>query len=375
MTDITQMSAPNTAVLFRKRTKKRLLLLGAGFLVLLFSVLLDVSWGPSDLTVWDVIRTIFYPYTEAEIGQAANGLNLPQVNVIVWDVRLPVAFMAVLVGAMLGVAGAEMQTILNNPLADPFTLGISSAAAFGAALAIVFQWQLIPDFNFFNLWNVQTGSILVTANAFVMALAASIILYAFTKVRGVTAETMVLVGIAMMFTFNALLALMQYGASETQLSQIVFWMMGSLSRATPNKILVCLIMLAIILPFFIRRNWALTALRMGDDKAASLGVNVKRLRIEMLIGISLLAATAVAFVGTVAFVGLVGPHIARMIVGEDQRYFLPLSAMSSGLIMSVTSIISKSLTPGVIYPIGIITSLIGIPFFLSLILAVRRKSW
>ena len=375
MTDTSPIQTPDTAGLFRKRTKKRLLLLGVSFLVLLFSVLLDISWGPSDLTVWDVIRTIFYPYTEAEIGGATNGLTLPQVNVIVWDVRLPVAIMAVLVGAMLGVAGAEMQTILNNPLADPFTLGISSAAAFGAALAIVFQWQLIPDFNFFSIWDIQTGSILVTMNAFIMALVASVILYAFTKVRGVTAETMVLVGIAMMFTFNALLALMQYGASETQLSQIVFWMMGSLSRATPNKILVCLIMLGLIVPFFIRRNWALTALRMGDDKAASLGVNIKRLRIEMLIGISLLAATAVAFVGTIAFVGLVGPHIARMIVGEDQRYFLPLSAFASGLIMSATSIISKALTPGVIYPIGIITSLIGIPFFLSLILAVRRKSW
>ncbi len=375
MTDATQIQTPDTAALFRKRTKKRLLLLAAGFFILLFSVLLDVSWGPSDLTVWDVIRTIFHPYTEAEVGAATGGMSLAQVNVIVWDVRLPVAFMAVLVGAMLGVAGAEMQTILNNPLADPFTLGISSAAAFGASMAIVFQWQLVPDFNFFNLWNFHTGSILVTMNAFIMALVASVILYAFTKVRGVTAETMVLVGIAMMFTFNALLAMMQYGASETQLSQIVFWMMGSLSRATPNKILVCVIMLAIIVPYFVRRNWALTALRMGDDKAASLGVNVKRLRIEMLIGVSLLAATAVSFVGTVAFVGLVGPHIARMIVGEDQRYFLPLSAMASGLIMSATSIISKSITPGVIYPIGIITSLIGIPFFLSLILAVRRRSW
>ena len=375
MTDVSKVSAHDTAALFHKHTKRRVLLLGAGFLVLLFSVLLDVSWGPSDLSVWDVIRTIFYPYSEAEISQVSNGLTLPQVNVIVWDVRLPVAFMAVLVGAMLGVAGAEMQTILNNPLADPFTLGISSAAAFGAALAIVFQWQLVPNFNFFNVWNIQTGSILVTANAFVMALFASVILYAFTKMRGVTAETMVLVGIAMMFTFNALLALMQYGASETQLSQIVFWMMGSLSRATPNKILVCLIMLGLTLPYFMRRNWALTALRMGDDKAASLGVNVKRLRIEMLIGISILAATAVSFVGTVAFVGLVGPHIARMIVGEDQRYFLPLSAMASGLIMSATSIISKTITPGVIYPIGIITSLIGIPFFLSLILAVRRRNW
>lgn len=343
-----------TAERFRKRTKKRLTLLALSVSVLIISLLVDISWGPSDLSIFDAAMAIFNPS-----GASA------QVNVIVWDIRLPIAIMAILVGAMLGVAGAEMQTILNNPLADPFTLGISSAAAFGAALAIVFRLNLVPG----------AGEILVTTNAFVLALFSSSLLYAFTKIRGVTSETMVLVGIAMMFTFNALLALMQYGASETQLAQIVFWMMGSLARATWTKIAISLVVLALTVPYFMKRNWALTALRMGDDKAASLGVNVKRLRVEMLIGISLLAATAVSFVGTVAFVGLVGPHIARMIVGEDQRYFLPLSAVASALIMSVTSIVSKTITPGVIYPIGIITSLIGIPFFISLILAVRRRSW
>lgn len=354
MTDTTPDVPIDTAVHFRKRTKKRLILLALGLTVLVISLLADISWGPSNLTIFDVAKTIVNP----------SGATI-QMQVIVWDIRLPIAIMAVLVGAMLGVAGAEMQTILNNPLADPFTLGISSAAAFGAALAIVFRLNLVPG----------TGTMLVTTNAFFMALVSSFILYAFTKVRGVTSETMVLVGIAMMFTFNALLALMQYGASENELAQIVFWMMGSLARATWGKILICLVILALTLPYFMKRNWALTALRMGDDKAASLGVNVKRLRVEMLIGISLLAAAAVSFVGVVAFVGLVGPHIARMIVGEDQRYFLPLSAMASALIMSLTSILSKAITPGVIYPIGIITSLIGIPFFISLILAVRRRSW
>lgn len=354
MADVAPEVRFDTAQQFRNRTKKRLMMLVLGVLVLIASLLTDISWGPSDLTILDVLRSIF----------DSENTSI-QINVIVWDIRLPIAFLAVLVGAMLGIAGAEMQTILNNPLADPFTLGISSAAAFGAALAIVLHLNLVPF----------AGQYLVMANAFVMSLVASLILYAFTKVRGVTAETMVLVGIAMMFTFNALLAMMQYGASENQLGQIVFWMMGSLSRASWDKIGICMIILAIIVPFFISKNWALTALRMGDDKAASLGVNVKRLRIEMLIGISLLAATAVSFVGTVAFVGLVGPHIARLIVGEDQRYFLPLSAFAGGLIMSLTSIVSKSITPGVIYPIGIITSLIGIPFFLSLILAVRRRSW
>ena len=186
---------------------------------------------------------------------------------------------------------------------------------------------------------------------------------------------MVLVGIALMFTFNALLALMQYSASETELAQIIFWMMGSLSRANWTKVIICLGIIGMIIPYFIAHSWSLTALRMGDDKAESMGVNIKRLRVEIMIIVSILAATAVSFVGTIAFVGLVGPHIARMLVGEDQRFFLPLSAIASALIMSITSVLSKAITVGVIYPIGMITSLIGIPFFISLILAIKRNNW
>ncbi len=339
---------------YRRMTFKRKWLLLTMALVVMASVIIDVMLGPSSLSLGELFQTLVSP-EEATI----------KAQVIVWDLRLPIALMALLIGAMLGAAGAEMQTILNNPLADPFTLGISSAASFGAALAIVLQVNLIPF----------AGGFLVTANAFLLAASTAIILYFFTRMRGVNTETMVLVGIAMMFSFNALLALMQYGASEIQLAQIVFWMMGSLARASWEKIAICLSVLLFIVPFFMRRNWALTALRMGDDKAASLGVNVKRIRIEILLAVSLLAATAVSFVGTVAFVGLVGPHVARLLVGEDQRYFLPCSMLAGAAMMSLTSIISKTLNPGVIYPIGMITSLIGIPFFVSLIITVRRRSW
>lgn len=343
-----------SGVNYRKTARKRSILLISLSALLLASLLADITIGPSNLSLSELFQAIFSP-NEADI----------KAQVIVWDLRLPIALMALLVGGMLGAAGAEMQTILNNPLADPFTLGISSAASFGAALAIVLQVNLIPF----------AGPFLVTANAFVLALSTSLILYLFTRMRGVNSETMVLVGIAMMFSFNALLALMQYGASEIQLAQIVFWMMGSLARATWDKVIICGLILGLIIPFFMSRNWALTSLRMGDDKAASLGVNVKRLRVEILIAVSLLAATAVSFVGTVAFVGLVGPHVARLLVGEDQRYFLPCSILSGAVMMSLTSILSKSINPGVVYPIGMITSLIGIPFFISLIMTVRRRSW
>lgn len=339
---------------YQSRTYRRVILLLAAIALLAFTVVIDIMTGPASLSFADVLAVIFNP-SDASV----------QNKVIVWDLRLPIALMAVCVGAMLGVAGAEMQTILNNPLADPFTLGLSSAASFGAALAITLQWSLIPG----------AGMFFVTGNAFAMAMVTSLALYAFTRLRGVTPEAMILVGIAMLFTFNALLALLQYGASELELAQIIFWQLGSLARASWGKVLTCVIVLAIVVPYFMSRSWALTALRMGEEKAASLGVNVSFLRLSVLAGVSLLAAVAVSFVGAVAFVGLVGPHIARIIVGEDQRGFLPFSALAGALIMSGTSIASKAITPGVIYPIGMITSLIGIPFFISLILSQRQRHW
>jgi iron complex transport system permease protein len=136
----------------------------------------------------------------------------------------------------------------------------------------------------------------------------------------------------------------------------------------------CLV-LVVTLPLFARNSWALTALRLGDDKAASFGINVARLRLQTLVLISLLAAFPVAFVGTIGFVGLVGPHIARMLIGEDQRFFLPASVMTGALLLSISSVVSKTLIPGAIFPIGVVTSLIGVPFFISLILGRRERSW
>jgi iron complex transport system permease protein len=339
---------------YQYRGLKRWMLLLATVGILCVMVVIDIMTGPASLSFSDVVGVILDP---------SNATR--QQRVIIWDLRMPIALMAVCIGAMLGVAGAEMQTILNNPLADPFTLGLSSAASFGAALAITLQWSIIPG----------AGIFFVTGNAFAMAMLTSMALYGFTRLRGVTPETMILVGITMLFTFNALLALLQYGASELELSQIIFWQLGSLARASWGKVLTCVIVLAIVVPYFMSRSWSLTALRMGEDKATSLGVNVSFLRLSVLAGVSLLAAVAVSFVGAVAFVGLVGPHIARIVVGEDQRGFLPFSALAGALIMSGTSIVSKAITPGVIYPIGMITSLIGIPFFMSLILSQRQRHW
>ena len=320
--------------------------------LLITSFLLDISTGPGNYPLSTVVDVFTDPLS--------HGVRL---KVIIWDYRLPIAVTAVLVGALLAVAGAQMQTILNNPLAEPFTLGVSAAASFGASLAIVLGFSVIP----------AIGGLLVSVNAFVFSLATcGFILFA-TRLKGVGSETMILFGIAIFFTFSALLALMQYMASEDQISRIVFWMMGSLSRASWEKIALGSVLLGLAIPFSMLRTWPMTALRMGETTAQSMGVDVGRLRVEMLICVSLLAATAVSFVGTVGFVGLVGPHIARLLVGEDQRFFIPLSALVGALVLSLTSLISKTITPGVIYPIGIITSLIGVPVFVSIILSTRRE--
>jgi iron complex transport system permease protein len=339
---------------YRVLVRRRQLLLLGLLLALAFSVCFDLALGPARYSLGEVITALLSP---ASVSR--------QVEVVIWQIRMPIALMAVVVGAGLSIAGAQMQTILNNPLASPFTLGISAAASFGAALALAFGVFIVP----------AAIEYVVPVNAFVMAMLTAFLIHVLSMKRGVTAETLVLLGIALVFTFNAMLSLVQYLASEQALAAVVFWTMGSLTKATWPKLAITSILLAALLPVLARRAWALTALRLGEDKAASFGVKVARLRFETLIIVSLLAAIPVAFVGAIGFVGLVGPHIARMAIGEDQRFFLPASALAGALILSASSVVSKSLVPGIIFPIGIVTSLVGIPFFISLILSNVRRSW
>ncbi|CAI0700940.1 Probable ABC transporter permease protein HI_1471 [Serratia entomophila] len=330
--------------------RHRLLIMGVLALAILGSLLLDFTMGPSGLSLSSLWQTLIDP-AAADAGT----------RVIVWDIRLPYALMAVVVGFALGLAGAEMQTILNNPLASPFTLGVSSAAAFGAALAIVLGIGIpgIPDQWF------------ISANAFIFALFAALMLDGITRWTRVASSGVVLFGIALVFTFNALVSMMQFIASEDTLQGLVFWTMGSLARASWDKLGILLGVFAVLLPLSMMSSWKLTALRLGEDRAVSFGIDVRRLRLTTLLRISILSALAVAFVGPIGFIGLVAPHIARMIFGEDHRFYLPASALIGALVLSMASVASKNLVPGVIIPVGIVTSLVGVPFFLSIILRHR----
>ncbi|WP_210081366.1 FecCD family ABC transporter permease [Pantoea endophytica] len=340
----------DTMTRYRQVLRQRLMLIGVLVLAILASVILDFTLGPAGLSIDTLWQTLTHP-DAVDAGT----------RVIVWDIRLPYALMAVVVGFSLGLAGAEMQTILNNPLASPFTLGVSSAAAFGAALAIVLGIGIpgVPDQWF------------ISANAFVFALFAALMLDGVTRWTKVSTSGVVLFGIALVFTFNALVSMMQFIASEDTLQGLVFWTMGSLARASWEKLGVLTAAFAILIPFSMLSSWKLTALRLGEDRAVSFGIDVRRLRLTTLLRISILSALAVAFVGPIGFIGLVAPHIARMMFGEDHRYYLPASALVGALVLSLASVASKNLIPGVIIPVGIVTSLVGVPFFLSIILRHR----
>lgn len=314
----------------------------------------DIAVGPAWLSITEIYSAIFKPHSVD-----------PATSVIVWNLRLPIALMAVVVGASLSIAGAEMQTILDNPLASPYTLGVSAAAGFGAALVLVLGAGIIPYGKDF----------MVPINAFFFAMLTCLLIYAIARRSKLSSETMVLAGVAILFLFQSATALLQYVASEQQLQSVVFWFFGNLFRTTWLKLAIAAAILIVTVPVLAKDAWKLTAMRLGDEKAKSLGVNVERLRLKVFIRISILIGAAVCFVGTIGFIGLAGPHIARMLVGEDQRFFLPTSALAGAVLLSAASAVSKLIIPGAIIPIGIVTSFIGVPFFIALTLKRRRGYW
>lgn len=330
---------------WRAANLRRLCVLGLVVAGLVASFALDLATGPAMLPVRAVLAVL--------AGQSAD----PMLVVIVQQLRLPIAIMAVLVGAALGISGMVMQTILNNPLASSYTLGISAGAGFGAALAIV-AGATLP----------VSEDIAVPIAAFAFAGLACAMVGGVGRLRGATPELLVLAGIACLFLFQALLSLLQFLASPEALQQIVFWLFGSLQRSSLGKTALVGVVLALVLPVLLADAWALTALQLGDERARSLGVRVDRLRLRAFVVVSLLTGAAVAFVGTIGFVGLVAPHIARMLVGEDQRHALPASALIGALLLSAASVASKAILPGTVFPIGIVTALLGVPFFGWLVL-------
>jgi iron complex transport system permease protein len=276
---------------------------------------------------------------------------------------------ALLAGAGLAVAGVVMQCILRNPLASPFTLGISSASAFGASFAIIFMGAGSSMTSIVSINNPY----ITTMCAFLFSLLATGAILLLTKVTRVSAETMILAGIAISVMFSAGLSFMQYIATDSQLGNIVAWTFGDLGKATWSwNALIILVLLPVALYFFYKR-WDYNALDAGEDTAKGLGVNTERERIIGMVLSSVLSAFIVSFFGIIAFIGLLGPHMARMIIGSDHRYLLPLSIILGAIILIIADGVGQVILYPSVIPVGIITSMLGGPLFIYLLIRRYRK--
>lgn len=284
-------------------------------------------------------------------------------DTIIWNLRLHRILMALVSGFGLAIAGTIMQGILKNPLASPFTLGIASAAGFGASLAIILGAGFVG------------GEYLIVGNAFVFALLASLAVYGLSKYRGISSSTMILAGIAIMYLFSALTSFLQYVGDSDQVHEVVFWMMGSLGRSSWEKVGLVAAIIALSAPYLLLRSWDINAMGAGDEAAKSLGVNVERTRVTSMMLASLMTASVICFTGTIGFIGLVAPHITRMVVGGDHRFLLPASGVVGAFLLLGADTAARTVFAPVILPVGIMTSFIGVPFFVYLFLKRRKEYW
>ncbi len=284
-------------------------------------------------------------------------------DVCVWNLRLPRIFLGIIAGVGLGIAGCVMQAVLRNPLASPYTLGISSGAGFGASLAILAGAGIVG------------GKYLIIGNAFIFALLVSFIILGLSSRKGATPETMILAGIAMMYLFGAMTTILQYFGEAEAVKEAVFWMVGDLNKATWPVLTIVVGALACCTPLLMMRSWDLNVMGAGDETAKSLGVNVKRTRIVTMLVSTLLVATIVSFTGTIGFIGLVAPHMTRLAIGGDNRYVLPVSGLLGAVLLISADLVARRIIAPIILPVGAVTAFMGAPLFLYLIMRRRREYW
>ena len=280
----------------------------------------------------------------------------PSMETIVFSVRMPRIISAVMVGGALGIAGCAMQGIFRNPMASPYVTGISSGAVFGASLIIAL--------NLNRIWG--------TPAAFVFALSTSFLVYYLAMVKGkVPVGTLLLSGIAVSLFFSALITFTQYIAGERQLQEIMFWLMGGLWTGSWGKLAVIVPMIFIGGAGILCFGKDLNIMLSGEEQACSLGVDVDNVRKIILVMVSVVTTGAVAFFGTIGFVGLIIPHVMRFFTGPDHRVLLPASFLGGAIFLLCTDTLARTIIRPSELPVGIITAMIGVPFFIFLLR--RRK--
>ncbi len=322
-------------------------------LLLVICMLSGITLGSAEIRLKEVIYTLF-----------SSGGDYYQ---IIFNIRLPRVLTAGLAGMALSVSGAAMQGLLRNPLASPVSMGISHAAAFGAAFAIV----VLGAGSVHSTANdavMMHNPYLIAICAFAGSMLSTSVILLIARYKDTTPETIILSGIICGSLFTAGFSSLQYFANDVQLSAIVFWMFGDLGKANWNDFLI---LLAVVIPsflYFMKNRWNHHALSAGDETAISLGVHVNRIRIRGMIIASLMTSVAVSFFGVIAFVGLVVPHIVRRFTGNDERFLIPSSAIFGGMFLLLSDIVARKIIAPQVLPVGILTSFIGTPLFIYLLI-------
>lgn len=330
-----------------------------GMLVaLVAATLVAGASGQFTISVSEIFASVMH-----RIGFDVGTLSThPQAEAALWDVRFARVAMAVVVGAALGAAGALMQGVFGNPLAEPSVVGVSAGAAVAAAAAISFSW------TFF-------GDVTIAVCAFFGGLVTTMLVYVLSRADGRTeVVTLVLTGIAVNAITGAALAFLMFASDTQAREQIVFWQLGSLNASRWQDVVAVLpfAVVGCVVALFASRKLDLLAL--GERPARHLGVDVERLRVVLIVVVALLTAAAVSFCGIIAFVGLVVPHVVRMVTGPAHRIVLPASMLAGALVLVVADTIARTFVAGADLPIGMLTSLVGGPFFFWLLRRTRRTA-
>ena len=345
---------------YTRYIERKCLFIVAGLLLLAAAVLVSISQGAVAIPLSDVVRSL--------IGAGADARN----DIIIWNIRLPQALAAVAAGGGLAVSGAVMQSILRNPLGSPYTLGISQAAAFGAALAVMV-------FNTGVMASTQVGAVTIsqpiftTATAFVFCLTAAAVIIAISRLRGASPETMILTGVALGALFTAGTMFLQFFADDVQLAAMVFWTFGDVGRASWSELGLFSGVTALSAAYFLINSWNYNAVDAGDETAQGLGVRVERVRLIGMLVASLVTAVIVAFLGIIGFVGLVCPHMVRRLIGGDHRYLLPATVIVGGFLLLVSDTVARLIIAPHLLPVSILTAFMGAPAFIYLLIRGYRR--
>ncbi|HEY66018.1 MAG TPA: iron chelate uptake ABC transporter family permease subunit [Caldilineae bacterium] len=345
--------------LHAEQRRRRALILVVLALGLGLAVLWAIQTGPVAIPTGMVLRISLYRLMHCLLPHrlwAGIPVTWPHTHeIIVIDVRWPRILLGVLVGAALATSGCTMQGLFRNPMASPYTLGLASGAAFGAALAIVLEWPFYA----------------LPALAFLFAVLTVFVVYRIASVRGgVPMETLLLAGLATGSFFSALVSFMLYIAGE-KLAGIVFWLMGGLWASDWDKVLIALPLVSLGTTGIFLLSRDLDLLLLGDEQAQALGVNTERVKKIALALASLITAAAVCGSGVIGFVGLIVPHLMRTLVGPEHRLLLPASWLVGALLLVCTDTLARAVIQPTEIPVGIITALLGAPFFVYLLR--RRK--